>query len=281
MGGIIKLQGKRVLLTGAAGGIGTLLAKRLLAEGCHLLLVDRDEDGLSRLAHDLSQPERVECQPVDLTESTQIERLIESLRDSPLHVLINNAGLAPGVSFAQMDLADVQRVMTVNLESVIQLTHGLLPNLLRADKAQIINMASASGLAAPGGMVAYAASKFGLVGFSEALRAELHSQGVGVSVICPAFVKTDIVHNSRTEDAGAKAGEQERLERLDRYVRGHGITPEKVVRATMRAIRRNQAQVVLGAPYRLAIGLRFFFPGLVGWINRRNYEKMKTKGLLR
>ena len=286
MGGLFDLAGKRVLVTGAAGGIGALLARRLLLdEGCELILVDRDTEGLEKLWASLEEAKGVGCKVeihnVDLASRASIDRLVETLADREVDVLINNAGLAPGASFDSMRLEDVQRVLAVNLDAVVHLTHRLLPRLLERGRAHIVNVASAAGLAAPGGLAAYATSKFGVVGFSEALRAELHDRGVGVSVVCPAFVKTDIIKKSRLSPGGDPRAEAERIERLNRFVKRKAIAPERVARVIVGAIKRNRARVVLGGPYRLLLGLRFFFPGLVDRINRRNYDRLKKKGLLR
>ncbi len=286
MGGLFDLTGKRVLVTGAAGGIGALLARRLLLdEGCELILVDRDAAGLEKLRASLEEDGGVGCKveihQVDLASRASIDRLVETLADLELDVLINNAGLAPGASFDSMQLEDVQRVLAVNLDAVVHLTHRLLPKLLERERAHIVNVASASGLAAPGGMVAYATSKFGVVGFSEALRAELHDRGVGVSAVCPAFVKTDIVKKSRLSPSGDPRADAERIERLDRFVKRNAIAPERVARVIVDAVKRNRARVVLGGTYRVLLGLRFFFPGLADWINRRNYARLKQRGLLR
>ncbi len=279
MAGIRNLDGKRLLLTGAAGGIGVRLCRRFFQEGCRLVLLDKDEDGLKKLAAELDCPQRVSIHTVNLASSGEIDVLVDKIGTPDLHILINNAGLAPGAEFGGMDPSEVRRVMAVNAEAAIHLTHRLLPRLLASRPAQIVNVASAAGLMAPGGMAVYAASKFAMVGFSEALRAELHERGVGVSAICPAFVKTDIVRNSSPKE-NLDAAQQQRIARLDGYVKAHAMDPEKVVRAVLRAIRRDLARVVLGVPYRTMIGLRFFFPRLVDMLNRRNFEKLRREGLL-
>lgn len=278
MTGIRNLDGKRVLLTGAAGGVGSRLCRRLFQAGCRLVLLDRDEDGLKKLAAELDCPQRVSIHTLNLASSGEIDALVDEIGTTDLHILINNAGLAPGVEFGVMDPVEVRRVIAVNTEATIHLTHGLLPRLLASRPAQIVNVASAAGLMAPGGMAVYASSKFAVVGFSEALRAELHGREVGVSVICPAFIKTDIVRNSFPEE-NVNAAQRQRMTMLDDYVKAHAMDPEKVVRAVLRAIRHDRARVVLGASYRTLIGLRFFFPRLVDVLNRRNFEKLKRKGL--
>lgn len=280
MGDLGKLREKVVLITGAAGGIGSLLSRRLFDAGCKLILVDRNREGLERLLNDLGDGARVTIRALELSSSLELDDLARNLGDGPLHVLINNAGLAPGGTFGDMTLQQLRRVIRVNLEAVLGLTHRLLPLLKASAPAHIVNVASAAGLLAPGGMAAYAASKFGLVGFSEALRSELRGSRVGVSVVCPGFVNTDIVLNSFAERDQLPEGERRRIAGLDELVKANGIDPQKVVRAVIKAIRCDRARIVLGGRYRAAIALRFFFPGLADWLNARNYKKLKSKGLL-
>ncbi len=280
MGVLKNFRDKTVLITGAAGGIGQKLARSFLDEGASLILVDQNEEGLLKLEKDLDGGSRVRVYVMDLTDPAELGRLVEELDGMPLHILINNAGLAPGGSFEEMELDQIRKVLRVNLEAAVSITHKLLPILKANAPSHVVNVASAAGLFAPGGMVAYAASKFGMVGFSEALRAELRSARVGVSAVCPAFVDTDIVLNSFDQGDDLSPEEKQRMYRLDEMVKSGAMAPDKVVRAVIKVIKRDQAQVVLGAPYRLAIVLRFFFPGLMGRLNRRNFEKLKSKGLV-
>jgi len=199
---------------------------------------------------------------VDLLSPSSIADLVEAVQGHGFDGLINNAGIALGGSFASMEYRQIETIFNTNLMAAIQLTHRLLPGLLEKRAGFIINIASGAGLLAPGGMAVYAASKFALVGFSESLRAELKGSGIGVSVVCPPFVRTGIVRNSQGAATGLTAEEIERLERLDRLVQQHGISPEGVAQAVVRAIRGNRARVMIGLKMRLLIALRFFFPGL-------------------
>lgn len=284
MPGLRSLEGKRVVLTGAAGGIGSVLARMLTDLGARLELVDRDADGLDHLLGSLSAVRpgcRVRTFAVDLTAPGGVDRLAADLGPEPLHVLINNAGVAPGAVFGDMAPSDLDWVLDTNLRTVVRLTHRMLPCLFAAGRAQIVNVASAAGLAGAGGMCVYAASKFGVVGFSEALRAELADRGVGVSAVCPAFVRTRIIHNSKPAPSGDPAADAERIDKLDGLVQRKGISPEKVARLVLKAIRRNRGRVVIGAGTRALLVLRFFCPSLLDRINRSNFLKLKRWGMLR
>jgi short-subunit dehydrogenase len=279
---IKSLNGKRVLITGATGGIGSVLARRLLQrEGARLILVDRETGRLRELKDSLNaefkeQNPQIEIFEADLASLESIQGLVRSIGDGELDVLINNAGIVITRSLAKMDLQDAEAHIDVNLLAVIRLTRLLLPKLLERDRAFIVNVASGAGLAGPGGLSAYAASKFGVVGFSEALRTELWDHNVGVSVVCPAFVKTDIIKNSARKSAGGDAG----VEKLDQVVKKMGVTPEKVAKRIIKAIKRNRGVVIISAWSRMVLVTRFFSPRLAGWFSRVVYRKMKKKGVI-
>lgn len=278
-----SLDGRHVLLTGAAGGIGRALARLLAKRGCHLTLVDRDGDGLAALqtALRVDGALSITTHTVDLRSRASIDSLVSALAGAPLDVLINNAGIAPGASFAAMDMAEIDAVFETNLMAVITLTHGLLPNLRRAGHAYIANVASAAGLLAPGGLAAYAASKFAVVGFSESLRAELAPQGVGVGAICPAFVRTDIIRNSRAGAPPPSVADTNRIDRLHSLVQRLGTSPERVAVAIAEAIEHNRARVVVGGLPRLLLAARVASPRLADWLNQKTYERLSRDDLLR
>lgn len=273
---MMALEGRRVLVTGAAGGIGRALCRSLAGRGCRLVLVDRDTAGLEAVRAELGAS--IETHTVDLRSRPSIGRLIAAVSATPLDVLVNNAGIAPGASFAAMDAGEIDAVVETNLMAAVHLTHGLLPALERARGAYVANVASAAGLLAPGGLAIYAASKFAVVGLTESLRAELAPMGIGVGAICPAFVRTDIVRNSRI---GATPDEARQLDRLHALVQRLGITPERVAQAIVDAVEHNRARVVPGALPRLLLAARAVSPGVADWLNRKTYERLARKGLLR
>jgi short-subunit dehydrogenase len=271
-----SLRNRTVLLTGAAGGIGRALARQLaVGEGARLVLVDRDGKGLSRLRAELeaagAQTTTYEC---DLRSRGAVEALGEAVRQSPLDVLVNNAGVAFGASFEETTVEEIDAALEVNLVALMHLTRLLLPQLLASPRGFIVNVASAGGLVGAGGMAAYAASKFGVVGFSESLRAELRHRGVGVSAICPAFVRTDIVRNSAASLTGRAGGAE--VESLSSLVWRLGVSPETVARAASRAIQRDEGVVVVGAVPRLLVLAHALFPELSARLNHALYIRLRA-----
>lgn len=274
-----SLRDKYVLVTGAAGGIGSVLSEQLLQQGCNLVLVDIAESKLNELKSKLTQKYQansIEVFACDLTNSMDLEKLAQSILH--LDILINNAGIVYGESFSLSKWSNIKRTLSLNLEATMQLTHLFLPLLKKNKESHIVNMSSGAGLLGPGGMAAYGASKHGLVGLSEALRAELKEYNVGVSVICPPFVKTGLITNNKTS---TNPEEITRLNELDALVQKEGITPEKVALETIMAIKKNKAIVKIGNLIRGVMVLKFFFPNLVGRMNHKNYLKMKAKGQIK
>lgn len=261
------LKGKYVLITGASGGIGEVTAKLFASLGANLYLVDIDFEKLAQLKAELIQvtTSNVKVFEVNLTQQEEIKQLEEDI--DKLDVLINNAGVAFGGSFCESSTEEMNKTIHVNLIGAMNLTKALLPKLKKNEKASIVNVASGAGLVATSGMVSYSTSKFGLVGFSQALRGELKKSGVGVSVVCPAFVKTDLIGNS-LKDSGKE------MKELDAMVQKSGVAPEKVAKAILRAIRSNRAVVKVGALTHLGSWINRLFPGLARWVNRKSYEKL-------
>lgn len=190
------------LLTGAAHGIGEQLALGLAGRGSRLVLLDRDADGLASVAQRLreSHPDlAVSTLCVDLADRAERAEATASVvaAHPDLTLLINNAGVALGGYFEHVTLAEFEWVMEVNFAVPVALTHALLPTLLANPGSHVVNMSSVFGLFGPPGQAAYSSSKFALRGFSEVLRAELADRQVGVTVVHPGGIRTQIAESAR------------------------------------------------------------------------------------
>ena len=255
-----EFTGKQALLTGAAGGIGRALAFRLAEAGVKLWLVDIDGRALSALAEDLrAKLADVRFSVVDVTQRDQLKALAQQINTQwqGLDLLVNNAGVAYYGPTHQMSEAQWDRVMGINLDAPIHLTRLLMPALMSREDSHIVNMCSISGLVAGGRFNAYHTSKFGLVGFTEALRAEYGRTGLGVTAICPGPVQTNLYRDCET-GRGTRAPEPP----------GWLCTsPDKVARVTLRAIRWNHRMVLVSPLAHLLFQMKRFTPWLIDLMN--------------
>ncbi|MCJ7706255.1 MAG: SDR family oxidoreductase, partial [Anaerolineales bacterium] len=186
-----ELEGRAALITGASSGIGEAAAQALAKRGCSLILAARRLDLLQALAERLgSGTQAVPCLPVqlDVTDLSTIQRAVEIGigRFGQIDVLVNNAGVGRLDWLDQMDPAEgIERQIRVNLIGLAQVTRAVLPSMLSRHEGHIINVGSVASLIGSPTYSIYAASKFGVRGFSEALRREVAGFGVRVSVIYP------------------------------------------------------------------------------------------------
>jgi len=187
----VKLRGKTVVLTGAAGGMGGLIAGALAERGCSLVLSDLNESGLKQLQEKVSGQTAIVA--ADLCTADGLNKLVETCRaQGSVDVLVNAAGISDFGLFEAMPAARIGLALDVNLRVPMQLTQALLPLLKSAPEAAIINIGSTFGAIGYPGFSAYCASKAGLRGFTEALRRELADTAIDVCYLAPRATRTDM-----------------------------------------------------------------------------------------
>lgn len=257
----LKLDGALALVTGAAGGIGAALAGALAARGARLALADRDAAGLERVRAGLGNQAEVSLHALDLTDAAALDALpgaVAAAHGGPPAVLVNNAGIAHGGTFEELDAAGFDAVMAVNFAAPVRLTRALLPAMRGLPAAQVVLVSSLFGLIAPPGQSAYAASKFALRGFGEALRHELAGSPVGVTLVHPGGVATGIARNARLpagadpEAAAAAAKDFEKLLRMP---------PARAAEIVAAAIARRAPRLLVGGDARLLDLVQRLAPG--------------------
>ena len=197
---------KRVLITGAASGLGLALAKHYASQGWAVCIADIQDEAGQALASELKQQYKSDCffQHLDVTNDQEWLQLTNDIsnRWKGLDAIINNAGVASSGDIDDLELKDFQWTVDINLMGVVKGCHYLTP-LLKESRGNLINVASMAGLLHISGMSAYNASKAAVVALSETLYAELDPYGVKVSVLCPAFFKTNLTDTMRsTNQAG-------------------------------------------------------------------------------
>ncbi|GIW71626.1 MAG: hypothetical protein KatS3mg102_1168 [Planctomycetota bacterium] len=259
-----RLRDKVVAITGAAGGIGSALARRLGREGARLALLDLDLGAARALAAELraggSEALALGC---DVTSEEQCERAFATLAaelGGP-DVLVNNAGLTALGPFAETEPQVWRRVLEVNLMGSVLCTRAAL-GALRARRGWIVVISSVAGFAPLVGRAAYAASKHALHGAFATLRAELAAEGVGVTLVCPSYIDTPIL--SRALDArGQPLGGSPTLA-------GRRMAPAVLAEAIVRGLVAERALVLPGWTSRAAWWLSRLAPGLYERLMRRH-----------
>jgi len=185
---IRSVAGQVVLVTGAASGIGRAIAQVFTDEGAVVAETDRTADGLAgqhRFALDVSDPDAI---------TRVVDEIVGSL--GPIDVLVNNAGVYVAAPVERMDTLVFDRLLAVNLRGPFLMSRAVLPGMKSRRRGHVVNVASTAGRRGFAGGGAYCASKFGLVGLSEAMMYEVRTSDVRVSVVYPSTVATDLVRKS-------------------------------------------------------------------------------------
>jgi short-subunit dehydrogenase len=192
-------MGDWALITGASSGIGHELAKLFAAGGFNLALVARNEARLRQVAAELLDQSviRTKVLPCDLASASAPDQIFDSLRDTPISILVNNAGFGVHGPFAGIDLGVQTDLMQVNMTALVRLTHLFLQPMLARGHGRILNVASTAAFQ-PGPTVnAYYASKAFVFSFSYALAAELKDTGITVTTLCPGSTRTEFFDRAR------------------------------------------------------------------------------------
>jgi len=254
------LKGGVAVVTGAASGIGAALSVKLAARGCDLALADRDAAGLGRLAEGARAAGAIVSEHVlDVADPAAVAALPDAVlaEHRKVSVLVNNAGVALAGSFADIGLDDFAWLFDINFWAPVRLTRAFMGVLAREPAAHIVNISSLFGLIAPPGQTAYAAAKFGLRGFSEALRHELEGSPISLTVVHPGGIRTNIANSARIpqsmDPAAARAGMQD----FNKLLR---TPPETAAEAIVKAILRRQPRLLIGSDARMADLIQRIFP---------------------
>jgi short-subunit dehydrogenase len=257
------MKDKRVILTGAVGGIGTHLARLLSAEGARLCLTDINEEALQTVRQQLTG-DAVHVVTANITEAEGRQKIVDETLQAfgGIDVLINAAGINPFGVFAQQDPGLIQKTLEINCLGPMLLARAVLPSMLEQDNGQIVNIGSTFGSIGFAWFSAYSASKYGLRGFSQALRRELAETGVRVTYIAPRAVKTAI--NSPAVYAMAKA------------VKMNMDEPDAVAEQILKSIRKGEKERHLGFPESFFVRINAILPGLVDRaLRKQNREARK------
>lgn len=252
-------EGKVAVITGAASGIGRALAERCIQEGMKVVLADVEEQALQQTSRELAaQGAETLAVQTDVSQAGDVERLAQKAYEtySAVHLLFNNAGVGAGKTAWESTLADWEWVLGVNLYGVIHGIRSFVPRMLESGtEGYIVNTASMAGLTSTPGLSVYMTSKHAVVSLTETLYHELTLRGasIGVSVLCPGFVKTRIQDAERNrptrlqnvpeahvvQEQKASQTEQEGGQLLQQAIR-EGMSPQQLADMTFAAIREDR-----------------------------------------
>lgn len=249
--------GKTVWITGASSGIGESLARAFVLAGANVIISARRSDELDRVRRSCNADDRVSVLPFDLADADVLPAVADkalSLRGG-IDVLVNNGGISQRALAKDTKLDVDRRIMEVNYFSAIALTKAVLPNMLLRGRGRVVAISSVVGYVGTPMRSAYSASKHALHGFYESLRAELHGTGVGVTLVCPGFIRTNVSYAALGGD-GTPHGQMADFQ-------ANGMDPDLCAKRILQGIDAESPEILVGGARELsAIYLRRFLPNV-------------------
>ena len=244
------------VITGAGSGLGRAIAIRLARPGAKLLLADINLEGgeeTARLCE--SRGATARALVVDVADAAQVEQLGAEADGwlGRIDLVVNNAGVAAAGMIGEIPLDDWRWIVGINLFGVIHGCHVFAPRLVRQGSGAMLNTASMAGFACAPMMGSYNVTKAGVIALSETLAAEVGEKGVGVTVLCPAFFKTNLLESARTAD-------QQLMRMARRAFDTATMTADDVAAAALRAVERRQLYCLPMREGRIAWRLKRLMP---------------------
>ncbi|HZN12632.1 MAG TPA: SDR family NAD(P)-dependent oxidoreductase [Acidimicrobiales bacterium] len=245
-----NFSGRVAAITGAGSGIGRSLARELSRQGTHLALADIDDVGLAEtVALCEGAGVKVTSQHLDVADRDAVFAWADRVVDEhgTVNLVFNNAGVALGATIEAMSYEDFEWLMNINFWGVVHGTKAFLPHLIVAGDGHIVNVSSVFGLISIPSQSAYNAAKFGVRGFTDALRMELEidKRGVSCTTVHPGGIKTNIARSMRMDPSVADlaGGAETAREEFDKIAM---TPPDKAARQILKAVRRNRRRALIG-----------------------------------
>ena len=255
----MEIRGKKVLITGAASGIGRATALAMAERGARLFLTDINSDGLeeARRAIDERGGEVCLARALDVSDYASVKALADDIHAEfgPLDILANVAGVALFSQVEDMTHDQWEKIVNVNLWGPYHGIECFVPEMVRASKGgHILSVSSTAGIIGLPWHVAYAGTKHALVGSSEVLRFDLRKHDIGVSVILPGAVNTGLVQTAVIN------ADEEACQKSRQLFSRHAISPERVADLIVEAVEKNKFMVITSADIKLLYFLKRTFP---------------------
>jgi len=242
----MSFEGKTAWITGASSGIGAALAREWAARGARIILSGRDAARLAQVADDIDSETLI--LPFDVRDEAAMTAATQQAIDwhGGVDIFIANAGISQRSAAVDTDMAVYREIIDIDLTAQIAATQALLPHLVARQSGTLLFISSIAGKVGVPMRTAYCAAKFGLIGYADALRAELSQQGVSVHVVCPGSVATDVSRNALTAD-GSKRGRSDKV--ID-----NGIAPDEAAKRIVDAVKANQREIIVAEGVEEAMG---------------------------
>lgn len=271
-----RWSGKIAVVTGGASGLGKALSVCLASSGAFVYMLDRDAQGLDAVAQVIADNGgKCKSMEIDLQYPENIQQVIDSIEQQSgyIDLLVNNAGFCITGQISNQSAQEIDRIINVNLRSVVYLCKLFFPLLKKSTSAQVINISSALGLIGAAEQSTYSMTKFAINGFGQSLRSEWKEFGIGVTTVFPGAVNTNIVRNTVVAE-----GSDTNRNHVQKYFDVWGMSPERAARKILRKAGRNASRVRLGMETYLIDVLTRLFPVAVSqsvaWA-RHHYRKAK------
>ena len=262
-----SFEGKLIWITGASSGIGEALAYEWSKQGARLILSARREKELERVKEACAHSDRCTIVPLDLSKQHDIEATAERLLEQfgCIDILVNNGGISQRSLAIETDVSVDRRIMEVDYFSGVILSKKLLPAMISKGSGHIVAISSIVGKFGFPLRSAYSAAKHAMHGFYESVWAELHTQGICVTVVCPGRILTNVSLNALTKD-GSPHGVMD-------HGQENGITAETCARKIIKAVRKNKKEIYIGKKDLLMIYFKRYIP----WLYYKLVSKVKPK----
>ncbi len=250
-------------VTGASSGIGREIALQLASAGHHVVISARRASELEALRDGSAHPERFTVQALDLAHSDEFDQTVAKVEEAvgPIYGMVHCGGISQRARAIDTTAQVDRTMMEVNYFGTVALTRALLPRFIERKSGHFVVITSLMGVFSSPMRSSYCAAKHALHGYFDALRAEVHDANIGVTLVCPGFISTDISRNALVGD-GSKQGTMDEAT-------GKGMTAAECARRIIAAVNKRKPEVYIGGKEILGIYLKRYFPGILRRVIRR------------
>ena len=263
----MNFKNKVVVITGASSGIGEAAAEQFAKKGANIVLVARRKDKLEEVERKLSKySTKILVQVCDVSDKEQVKLMSEKVIEtfSKIDVLVNNAGFVIYGKVEELSIEDIESQMKTNYFGTINCTKYFLPHFLKQNSGHMVNVASVGGSFGVPGIASYCATKYAMLGFSEGLHHELHGTNVGVTVVSPIMVRTNLFDHPSFKN-------------FTKFATGISLSADTVAKAIIKASNSSRLEIVVPSFVRIGVWFKQTFPFLINPIIGNAFRKQLAK----